>query len=319
MEELLKGCATLLKCIQNSLNFIEKVRMNSFAMETYVLISAVKNEEQFIEETCRSVINQKVLPSEWIIVDDNSNDGTLGIIRKYEEQYQFIKVLQNKIRKKRDFASQVFSQMFGYKNISCEGYSYVGFLDGDLRFSPLYYSTLLKIMMEEKSMGIIGGEVVDVFSVRNRNIRRGSENYHVAGGVQLFRKECFEQVAGYMPIAVGGQDTVAEVKAMMLGWKVRAVRDVAVEHLKSAESKSKKKIRANLAYAKQSYYLGYNPIFYALSCLRRIRDSPIMLSFFYKIGFFAIFTIFAYKRPVDRNFIQYIRSIQIKKISSYFY
>jgi poly-beta-1,6-N-acetyl-D-glucosamine synthase len=292
--------------------------MNNSAMETYVLISAVKNEEQFIEETCKSVINQKVLPDEWIIVDDNSNDNTLRIIRKYEKKYKFIKVLQNKKRIKRDFASQVFAQMYGYKNISCEGYSYVGFLDGDLRFSPLYYSTLLKIMMEEKKLGIIGGEVVEVFSVRNRNIRRGSENHHVAGGVQLFRKECFEQVTGYMPIAVGGQDTVAEVKAMMLGWKVRTVRDVTVEHLKSAESESKKNIKANLAYAKQSYYLGYNPIFYALSCIRRIHDSPIMLSFFYKIGFFAIFSIFAYKRPVDRYFIKFIRSIQINKIRRYF-
>jgi biofilm PGA synthesis N-glycosyltransferase PgaC len=293
--------------------------MNSSVMEKYVLISAVKNEEQFIEETCKSVINQKVLPDEWIIVDDNSNDGTLGIIRKYEKKYQFIKVLQNKNSKKRDFASQVFAQMYGYENISHEGYSYVGFLDGDLRFSSLYYSQLLKIMMMEKNLGIIGGEVVNVFSVRNRNIRRGSENYHVAGGVQLFRKECFEQVAGYMPIAVGGQDTVAEVKAMMLGWEVRTVRNVTVEHLKSAKSESNKNIKSNLAYAKQAYYLGYNPIFYALSCIRRIHDSPIMLSFFYKIGFFAIFSIFLYKRPVDRYFIRYIRSIQLKKIWSYFY
>jgi glycosyltransferase involved in cell wall biosynthesis len=287
-------------------------------METYVLISAVKNEEQFIEETCKSVINQKELPNEWIIVDDNSSDDTLKIVRKYEKKYKFIKVLQNKNRKKRDFASQVFAQMYGYENISFEGYSYVGFLDGDLRFSSLYYSQLLKIMMIEKNLGIIGGEVVNVFSMRNRNIRRGSENYHVAGGVQLFRKECFEQIAGYMPIAVGGQDTVAEVKAMMLGWKVRTVRHITVEHLKSADSEIKNNIMVNLSYAKQAYYLGYNPIFYVLSCMRRIHDSPIILSVFYKVGFFALFSICSYKRPVDKNFIKHIRSIQMNKIRSCF-
>lgn len=289
-----------------------------YSMEKYVLISAVKNEQQFIEEACKSVVDQQVLPHEWIIVDDNSNDDTLRIIREYEKNYKFIRVLQNIERKKRDFASQVFAQMYGYKNISCEDYSYVGFLDGDLRFSSIYYSQLLKIMMKEKNLGVIGGEVVDVFSKRNRNIRRGSENYHVAGGVQLFRRECFDQINGYMPIAIGGQDTVAEVKAMMLGWKVRTIRGIEVEHLKSPKTKSKGNIKTNLSCAKQAYFLGYNPIFYALSCLRRIHDPPIMFGFFYKIVFFTLFSIFLYKRPVSKNFIKYIRLIQINKIRSNF-
>jgi poly-beta-1,6-N-acetyl-D-glucosamine synthase len=286
-------------------------------METYVLISAVKNEEKFIEETCKSVINQEELPQEWIIVDDNSDDGTLSIIREYEKNYNFIKVLQNIERKKMDFASQVFAQMYGYKNISCDGYSYVGFLDGDLRFSSQYYSQLLKIMKKDKDLGVIGGEVVDVFSAKNKNIRRGSENYCVPGGVQFFRKQCFDQIDGYMAIAVGGQDTIAGINAMMRGWKLRTVRDARVEHLKSPKSRSKGIIKPNLSYAKQSYFLGYNTIFYILSCIRRVHDYPIIFNFFLKIGFFAVFSIMAYKRPVNEKFVYYIRSLQIEKIKSY--
>ena len=41
----------------------------------YVIITPAKNEGQYIEHTLESVVNQTVLPVEWIIVDDSDDSG----------------------------------------------------------------------------------------------------------------------------------------------------------------------------------------------------------------------------------------------------
>ena len=48
------------------------------------IITVVYNGEQFLEETIQSVINQTYKNIEYIIVDGGSTDGTVDIIKKYE-------------------------------------------------------------------------------------------------------------------------------------------------------------------------------------------------------------------------------------------
>lgn len=49
------------------------------------VITVVFNGAQFIESTIRSIISQRCKNFEYLIVDGGSTDGTLDIIRKYEE------------------------------------------------------------------------------------------------------------------------------------------------------------------------------------------------------------------------------------------
>ena len=44
--------------------------------DSYSIITPIKNEENFIATTIKSVLDQKVLPQEWIIIDDASTDDT---------------------------------------------------------------------------------------------------------------------------------------------------------------------------------------------------------------------------------------------------
>ena len=56
---------------------------------TYVLVTPVKNEEKTIEITIQSVINQTLLPQEWVIVSDQSTDATDDIVQCYAESHKF--------------------------------------------------------------------------------------------------------------------------------------------------------------------------------------------------------------------------------------
>ena len=51
----------------------------------FSVITVVKNDEQNIEKTIKSIINQNLKDFEYIIVDGNSNDQTVKKISKFKE------------------------------------------------------------------------------------------------------------------------------------------------------------------------------------------------------------------------------------------
>jgi glycosyltransferase involved in cell wall biosynthesis len=53
------------------------------------VVTVVRNGEETLEETILSVINQTYKNVEYIIVDGASNDGTLEIIKKYEDRIDY--------------------------------------------------------------------------------------------------------------------------------------------------------------------------------------------------------------------------------------
>ncbi|MCK5664547.1 MAG: glycosyltransferase [Thiotrichaceae bacterium] len=53
------------------------------------VITVVLNGEQYLEETIQSVVNQTYNNVEYIIIDGGSDDGTLDIIRKYDDRVDF--------------------------------------------------------------------------------------------------------------------------------------------------------------------------------------------------------------------------------------
>jgi|APSaa5957512535_1039671.scaffolds.fasta_scaffold17852_4 glycosyltransferase involved in cell wall biosynthesis len=53
------------------------------------IITVVYNGDKYLEETIKSVINQTYDNVEYIIIDGGSNDGTLDIIKRYDDQIDY--------------------------------------------------------------------------------------------------------------------------------------------------------------------------------------------------------------------------------------
>src|SRR5260370_29415509 len=64
----------------------------------YVIITPARNEGLEIEQTIQSVLRQTVLPSQWVIVDDGSTDGTGAVIDRYAQRYAWITALHRRDR-----------------------------------------------------------------------------------------------------------------------------------------------------------------------------------------------------------------------------
>ncbi|EOU1488039.1 glycosyltransferase [Clostridium perfringens] len=60
------------------------------------IIIPVYNSEEYLDDCLKSVINQTVNSKEVIIVNDGSTDSSKEIIKKYSDNYEFIKVITKK-------------------------------------------------------------------------------------------------------------------------------------------------------------------------------------------------------------------------------
>jgi glycosyltransferase involved in cell wall biosynthesis len=58
-------------------------------MHLITVVTVVRNGEKTLEETILSIINQTYTNIEYIIIDGASTDGTLDIIKKYEEKIDY--------------------------------------------------------------------------------------------------------------------------------------------------------------------------------------------------------------------------------------
>src|SRR5271170_2217273 len=103
----------------------------------YVVITPVRDEEAHIRSTVESMVQQTVLPQEWVIVDDGSKDNTGKIIENYASRYRWIRVVHRQDRGFRKAGGGVVDAFNdGYRALTCSDWDFIVKFDGDLTFDP---------------------------------------------------------------------------------------------------------------------------------------------------------------------------------------
>jgi glycosyltransferase involved in cell wall biosynthesis len=282
----------------------------------YILISACRNEEDYVEGLIDCVAAQTRQPLRWLIIDDGSTDDTYGRAITYGRTLPFLQVVKMPSRVTRSFTSQVYAAQHGYELSKALDFDFVGFVDADIRFLPNYYAQLLNFFQSDPRLGLSGGLVLDQYDDRIEDTRRGSEDFHVPGGVQLFRRECFEQIGGYHPIDGGGQDTIADVMAMMHGWTIRVFPQLEVIHLRPEGANAGSVFKRGMNWGRKFYLLGYHPLFYCGQCIRRISRRPIVIGSIFQLLGFAVASVKSEPRPVSAEFVRFQRNVQRQRMFS---
>jgi biofilm PGA synthesis N-glycosyltransferase PgaC len=252
-------------------------RRSSILMPTlpsYVLITPVRNEEAFIEMTIKSMIAQTVKPLKWVIVSDGSTDGTDRIVQSYLTASPWIEFVRMPERRERHFAGKVKAFEAGYARLKDEHYEVIGSLDGDTSFDSEYFSFLLQKLATDPSLGLVGTP----FMEGNRQYDyRFTSIEHVSGVCQVFRRECFEQIGGYVPIRGGGIDLVAVLTARMKGWKTRTFAEKVVQHHRHIGTAGTSLLSAWFKYGVKDYALGCHPLWQAFRTCYQMSKKPYIV------------------------------------------
>jgi glycosyltransferase involved in cell wall biosynthesis len=279
-------------------------------MTQYVVITPVRDEEQYVEATIQSVSGQTLRPAEWMIVDDGSTDRTGDIIDRYAAQLPWLRVIHRPdrgFRKSGGGVVEAFNE--GYRCLQCNDWDFIAKLDGDLRFSPDYFQRCFEQFRKQPDLGIGGG---GIYHDSGRKLRlEVNPRFHVRGATKIYRRACWHAIGG---LWVGpGWDTIDEVKANMLGWKTRSFEDLRLVHLRptgAAEGLLHDCVKHGLV----CYTCGYHPLFVLASCLYRVVRKPYVLgSLAIAWGFLkAYFTHMS--RVDDKQLASYLRLQQLRRL-----
>ena len=282
----------------------------------YTLITAAKNEKDYIGQTIESVITQTIIPTQWIIVSDASTDTTDNIIKEYATKHTFIKFIRVEDQSNRNFASKTYALNLGYQYLKDIDYDFIGILDADVTFGHGYYETILNKFLIDHNLGIAGGVFYDVYNGKPHKI---TPSYHSVGGaVQLFRRKCYEDIGGWIPLAKGGEDTYAEILARKHGWKVRTYDDAEILHHRRTGTASTNLMRFKFRQGKIEYSLGYQPLFQIIKCIGRLNEKPYVIGAILRFLGFWWTTLKREKRSVSKDFFLFIRKEQRQRVKNIF-
>ena len=280
-------------------------------MLNYVLITPARNEEAFIEQTIQSVISQSVLPRKWVIVSDGSTDRTDEIVKKYLAEHSWMELVRMPERKDRHFGGKVRCFNAGYERVREESFDVIGNLDADITFDKDYLEFLLAKFAADSRLGVAGTPFVE--GTTSYDFRFTAVE-HVSGACQLFRRECFEQIGGYVQVKGGGIDWIAVTSARMKGWKTRTFVEQVCHHHRAMGTASVGKLRANFLLGRQDYYLGGHPLWQLFrGCYQMVR-TPYVLGGLLLLAGYGWAWITRVPRPVTRELIRFHQHEQMQRL-----
>ena len=275
----------------------------------YYIVIPTYNEEKFIALTLQSIVEQTVLPSKVVVVNDGSTDKTVEIVNSFVEKYSFISVV-NKSSDAIHLPGSKVIQAFqkGLETLD-EEYDIMVKIDADLIFPSNYFETIIKHFQSDERIGMVGG-----FCYIEKNgdwiLENLTDKDHIRGALKAYRKETFLQIGGLKPAM--GWDTVDELFCKFYNWKVITDESLHVKHLKPTGASYNKAARYKQGEA--FYSLGYGFFITAIASLKlAMRKGKPLLFMDYIKGFWKAK---AAKKPllVTDEQAKFIRNYRWKKI-----
>lgn len=275
---------------------------------SYVVITPVRNEADFVGRTIASMSGQTLLPRQWVIIDDGSTDGTGEILKDAALSRPWLTVVTRPDRGFRKSGGGVVEAFYdGYAALRDEAWDFIVKLDGDLSFNSDYFEQCLAHFSEDPHLGLGGGTVCVLDGGEPTVDSPGDPPFHVRGATKIYRRACWQQVHPLVPGP--GWDTVDEVRANSRGWQTRTFPDVLLIQdrptgaVDGTWTNSFKNGRAN-------YITGYHPAFMLAKCLKRLWCEPRVIA---AAGLWAGFCSGYLRREphvADPDSVRYLRQQQ---------
>ena len=197
-------------------------------MNIYIIIPCY-NEEKFIKRTLTSLLNQTLKPKNIIVVNDNSTDGSEGIISAFAKADTTLQTIKTNATATHLPGSKVVEAFKAGKQALDDDYDIICKFDADLIFPLNYLEEIAAVFKQNPKAGIAGG----FCHIEKNNewvLESLTNKDHIRGALKAYRKDCLEQIGGLK--SAMGWDTADELLAQYHKWEVVTVEQLHVKHLK---------------------------------------------------------------------------------------
>jgi poly-beta-1,6-N-acetyl-D-glucosamine synthase len=275
----------------------------------YVAITPARDEEEFLPDMIKSMVEQTVLPSRWIIIDDGSVDGTAEIIDNASRKFPWIEPKHLAVGRKREPGGESVIMRFLPREV-WEQADYIVRFDSDLMFGPDYIERLLSEFRRDPELGIVSGCLIEPASGKWRaNVM---PSFHTRGPSKIYSRACFEAIGGLE--AGEGWDTIDEVKATMRGFKTRNFGNITALHRRTTGS-ARGLWRGRYGQGHAAYYVGYSHLFMLARAARQLlRPPPLIGSIMFLVGFYSGY-LQGLPQVADGELIQFVRTQQLRRLT----
>ena len=282
-----------------------------------LIISPVKDEADFIEQTIHSMSWQELRPALWVIVNDGSSDRTGEIADEAAKKHDWIKVVHRDAGTKRRVGPGVIEAFYaGLDSVNLKDFDYVVKMDGDLHVPHFYFSGLIQKFEENPRLGSISGKCYIPVDGQLVYERTGDEFTH--GTAKLYRRECFEEIGGFVREVMW--DGIDCHKCRQLGWEAKSISDAqyAIIHLRQMGSSHKNILHGRRRWGRGQYFMGTHiPYVIAITFYRMLERPWVLGGLNICIGYFwAMIT--RYPRFEDKEFRAHLRKWQWQKLRAMF-
>jgi hypothetical protein len=134
----------------------------------------------------------------------------------------------------------------------------------------------------------------------------------------MFRRECFEDIGGYIPIKGGGIDWTAVTMARMKGWKTRTYTEKTCFHLRGIGTGSSGRLMTWFKQGRKDYSLGGHPVWQVCRSCYQITKKPYLIGGSLLLFGYLWAMIKNEVRPVPAELIVFHRREQMQRLKKIF-
>ncbi|NVM29876.1 MAG: glycosyltransferase family 2 protein [Candidatus Helarchaeota archaeon] len=140
------------------------------------------NQKKAVQRAIESVLKQTILPSEFIIVDNNSTDGTIYLLLKYKKKYSYFRIFRSRLNLE-----------------TCRGINIgVNLAKNSIIFNMDYDSELMNENWVELAFEKLKkNRVALVWGTSNQGNAPNFRYDNFVGSAILFKKNIYNQVGGF--------------------------------------------------------------------------------------------------------------------------
>jgi glycosyltransferase involved in cell wall biosynthesis len=194
------------------------------------IITIVFNGEKYLERAIKSVISQSYPNIEYIIIDGNSSDRSLEIIRNYKEKIDFW------ISEPDDGISDGFNKGFSYSSGD-----YIAYLNSDDWYEPEAVAGMAAELNDQKTiycghMNLWSADGLVFSKLHKSRPDRLLQTMRIAHPASFVPKDVFGRVGGFSGAYRVAMDYDFMIKAMLAGFRFKVIDKLVANHQKGGNS-----------------------------------------------------------------------------------
>lgn len=264
----------------------------------YVLVTPAKDEEKTLPSLIKSISKQDLKPKKWLIVNDNSSDRTLAIIKKTSQYYEWIEHITIRNNKYEDLTHKRigyvckigFEKLISMCNQENIEFDYIGKVDSDMLFPTYYFRKLVENLDRNSEIGLIGGNL----KIRDEsgnihtesNSLKKTSNCTTRGTGILLRKKAFKGIGGW-PL---DDDFAVKIMIKENNWEIQSIEDLV--YWQTRRTGEKKSLKSGyFSRGERAYYSYVNLLSVLMNILSYFfhEEKQIQKAIYFLLGYFKAF------------------------------